>query len=145
MRTNVPHIPGVLLAGLAANLLGPISYAGPKRFTPRTRMAPLDGHVTSARRSDRPPRGGGDVGTPRVPVSDLSLSRIVGLIRDPSRHPSAVGSADRRPRRRGPVGVPPPPGGTIRVPIPRAGALARGSLQALGIREPLGRGLGQAP
>ena len=34
MRTNVPHIPGVLLAGLAANLLVPISYAGPKRFTP---------------------------------------------------------------------------------------------------------------
>jgi hypothetical protein len=31
------------------------------------------------------------------------------------------------------------------VPIPRAGALAQSSLQALGIREPIGRVFGQAP
>src|SRR3954464_7372137 len=110
---------------------------------PRTWMVSLDGRVTSSMRSARPPRGGGDVGAPRVPVPVLSLSRIVGLIRDQSHNPSGVGSADRRARRRGSVGVPPPPGGTILVPIPRAGALAQGSLQALGIRETLGRVLGQ--
>jgi hypothetical protein len=63
---------------------------------------------------------------------------------DRSHVPSEIGSGDRRTRHRASDCVPPPPGGTLLVPIPPAGARSQGPRQALGIREPIGRVLGQA-
>ena len=60
------------------------------------------------------------------------------ILRRPGQATAAYGD-------RGRVDVSPPPGGTAPGPSPRAGARAQGPLQGLGVREPLGRVLGQAP